>query len=126
MRYMIGANTPEDNRFKTISDFKWCIEGGGEVEFCMGKRVFGIFPKIKRTPEAPTQIVICEKYVENQEATELWYNTADESLEYLIDGISLRDIITSPSNGPYNLTVLICHSVVESFRRTCTRFTDKT
>lgn len=94
MRYMIGANTPEDNRFKTISDFKWCIEGGGEVEFCVGERVFGIFPKIKRTPEAPTQIVICEKYVENQEATERWYNTADESLEYLIDGIRLRDIIT--------------------------------
>ncbi len=94
MRYMLGANTPEENRFKTISDFKWCIEGGGEVEFCVGERVFGVFPKLRRAPEAPMQILICEKYVEDQQATELWYNTADESLEYLIDGVCLRDIIT--------------------------------
>lgn len=94
MPYIIGQNTPEENRFKTISDFKWCINGGGEVEFCIGERVFGIFPKLKRTAESPVQILVCEKFVEDQQATEQWYDTADEVLEYIIDGIRLRDIIT--------------------------------
>lgn len=94
MTTIVGQNTPEDNRFKTISDFKWCVNGGGEVEFCVGERVFGIFPKLKRTPDALEQILICEKFVENQKKTELWSDTADEVLEYLINGVRLRDIIT--------------------------------
>jgi len=30
---IIPQNSAEQNRFKTISDFKWCMERGGEVEF---------------------------------------------------------------------------------------------
>ncbi len=90
----IGINSPEENRFKTISDFKWCVNGGGEVEFCVGERIFGVFPKLKRTSDSPEQILICEKFVENQGRTERWSNTADEALEYMIDGVRLRDIIT--------------------------------
>ena len=33
MSKIIGTNTPEDNRFKTISDFKDCMIRCGEVEF---------------------------------------------------------------------------------------------
>ena len=91
---IILSNSPEENIFKAISDFTWCINHGGGVEFCVGKRVFGVFPKLKRTSDSPEQILICEKFVENQESTEQWSNTADESLEYIIDGVSLRDIIT--------------------------------
>ncbi len=91
---IILSNSLEENRFKTISDFKWCMICGGEVEFCVGERVFGVFPKLKRTSDSPEQILICEKFVENQESTEQWSNTADEVLEYKIDGVSLRDIIT--------------------------------
>ncbi len=30
---MIGPNSLEDNRFKSVSDFKWCMARGGEVQF---------------------------------------------------------------------------------------------
>lgn len=94
MPKIIGINSPEENRFKTISDFKWCVNGGGEIEFEYNERVFGIFPLQKRNPETDYQILICEKFVDNQEETEKWCDTADEVLEYMIDGVRLRDIIT--------------------------------
>ena len=31
-RLLSSHNSWEDNRFKTISDFKWCMKCGGEVE----------------------------------------------------------------------------------------------
>ncbi|WMJ22566.1 DUF4417 domain-containing protein [Paludicola sp. MB14-C6] len=92
--YMKIDYSNQDLRFHTISEFEWCMKQGGEVEFCVGERAFGVFPLQQKTINAPSQILICEKYVENQEATEKWYNTADEALEYLIDGVRLRDIIT--------------------------------
>ncbi|MDR1410512.1 MAG: hypothetical protein LBJ12_09710 [Oscillospiraceae bacterium] len=76
--------TIEENRFKTISDFKWCMRCGGEVEFCWGDRCFGVFPKMNKTPEAAQQILIVEKFVPNQDETERWYDTADEALEFNI------------------------------------------
>lgn len=84
----------QDLNFHTISEFKWCMEQGGEVEFCVGERVFGVFPLQNRTLESPDQIVVCEKYVDNRKETELWADTADDALEYMIDGVRLRDIIT--------------------------------
>lgn len=33
MNTIVYANTPEENRFETISEFKWCVDCGGEVEF---------------------------------------------------------------------------------------------
>lgn len=94
MSKLIGQNSLEDNRFKTISDFKWCMKCGGEVEFAYNDRVFGIFPLQKRLPESEYQILIIEKFVVNQEETGKWYNTPDDALEYLIDDVRLRDIIT--------------------------------
>lgn len=94
MSKIIGQNNSEDNRFKTISDFKWCVNNGGEVEFEYNKRVFGIFPFQKRTPESKQQILICEKFVDNQEETEKYYNTADDALEFMIGNVRLRDVVT--------------------------------
>lgn len=38
----IRPNTLEENRFETISDFKWCVNCGGEVQFEWHGKVFGI------------------------------------------------------------------------------------
>ncbi len=94
MSKIIEKNSLEDNRFKTISDFKWCVNSGGEIEFEYNDRVFGIFPKLKRTSESGMQMLICEKFVDNQQKTEKWCKDVDEILEYMIDGERLRDIIT--------------------------------
>ena len=40
------------------------------------------------------QIFISQVYIEKMEQTEKWCDTADEVLEYVIDGDRLRDIIT--------------------------------
>lgn len=94
MAKTIYKNTSEQNRFQSISDFKWCLRSGGEVEFWVNQRAFGIFPKLRRTADAPEQILICEKFIQNQEQVEMWCDTPDEVLEYKIDGIRLRDIVT--------------------------------
>lgn len=93
-KYMDIDYSNQDLRFHTISEFKWCMLQGGEVEFWVGERAFGVFPLQNRTPESPDQILIVEKHVDNQKKTEFWADTADEALEYLIDGVRLRDIIT--------------------------------
>lgn len=92
----IMRNSLEDNRFKTIGDFKDCMIRGGEVEFVWKDRdrLFGIFSGVKKTPNSPVQILITRIYVDNSEPTEMWCDTADEVLEYIIDGDRLRDIIT--------------------------------
>lgn len=94
MSQVIGCNTPEDNRFKTISDFKWCVNCGGEVAFEWKGKEFGIWPKLKRTPDSPIQMCISQVRIENMEQTEMWCDNADDVLEYIIDGDRLRDIIS--------------------------------
>lgn len=85
MRVIYG-NTPEQNRFITISDFKQCIDRGGEVEFVWrgvhyGVVRYGINNKITiyeiGKPETDT---VCE--------------TADDALEYIVGEDRLRDVIT--------------------------------
>ena len=94
MTIMTGHNTPEENRFKTISEFKWCINNGAEVLFEYHNKTFGVFPKLRKTPNSPTQMLISQAYIENPEEMEKWCDTADEVLEYVIDGVRLREIIT--------------------------------
>lgn len=84
----------EQNRFKTISDFKDCMIRGGEVEFVWNDKTFGVFPLLNKTPTSPTQILITRVYVDDPGPTEMWCDTADDVLEYRIDGDRLRDIIT--------------------------------
>ncbi len=84
----------EDNRFKTISEFKWSVQCGAEIEFVWKDKTFGIFSKLQKTPDSPIQILITQVLIDNPEATEGWYDTPDEALEYVVDGERLRDIIT--------------------------------
>lgn len=94
MTYNVGVNSLEDNRFKSISDFKWCVSCGGEVEFEWKGRSYGIWPKQHKTPDAPLQMLISEIWVDDIVATEKWCDTADEVLEYMVGGDRLRDVIT--------------------------------
>lgn len=94
MATIVGTNTPEENRFKSISDFKWCMYCGGEVQFEWKGKVFGVFSKLPQTPDGPLRMLITQVFVDNMEETEKWCDTADEILEYVIDGDRLRDIIT--------------------------------
>jgi len=94
MSYDVGTNSLEDNRFKTISDFKWCINHGGEVEFEWKSQSYGIWPKLRKTPDAPLQMLISQIFVDDPAATEKWCDTADEILEYMVGDDRLRDVIT--------------------------------
>ena len=91
---LIRTNSAEDDRFKSISDFKFCVNCGGEVQFEWKGKVYGIWPKLSRTPGAPLQMLISQVLTDDMEQTEKWCDTADEVLEYIIDGDRLRDIIT--------------------------------
>ena len=77
--------------FETISDFKWCMEAGGEVEFVWKDKLYCAFGKLKKASEYKEQVCICEA---NQPKSEQWYDNADDALEYQIDDMRLRDIIT--------------------------------
>ncbi|WP_298033567.1 hypothetical protein [uncultured Dysosmobacter sp.] len=94
MSYDIGTNSLEDNRFKSISDFKWCVNCGGEVEFEWRGKSFGIWPKLRKTPDAPLQMLISQIYIDDPASTEKWCDTADELLEYMVGDDRLRDVIT--------------------------------
>lgn len=91
---IIQGNTPEQNRFVSISDFKWCMSCGGEVEFTWDGKTFGVFSKAQKTPSSPQQMLIAQVHVKNTEQTEKWCNTADEVLEYMVGNDRLRDVIT--------------------------------
>ncbi|WP_156136347.1 hypothetical protein [Candidatus Soleaferrea massiliensis] len=75
----------ENLNFETINDFKWCMCAGGEVLFEYNNRSFSI------THTADLKIGISESF---KQETEKICKDADEVLEYLIDGIHLREIIT--------------------------------
>lgn len=73
----------EDDRFKTISEFKDCMIRGGEVEFEWN----GCFYSIGGY----------DKYaigVNNMEETVMLCDTPDEVLEYMVGEDRLRDVIT--------------------------------
>lgn len=40
---IVPQNTPEQNRFTSISDFKWCMKYGGEVQFIWNGTTYTIF-----------------------------------------------------------------------------------
>ena len=83
---MMQRNTPEQNRFKTISDFKWCINRGGEVEFMWKGICYGVVRY-----GTNNKITIYEAY---KPETEKVCDTADDALEYMVGTDRLRDVIT--------------------------------
>lgn len=42
-------------------------------------------PKAKQRAESHEQILLVQKFVKNQEETEMWYDAPDDLLEYPID-----------------------------------------
>lgn len=80
---MVGTNSFEENRFKTISDFKDCMIRNGEVEFEWNGENYSI--------TRPDKISISEA---NKRETEKLCSTVDEVLEYKVGDVRLRDVIT--------------------------------
>ena len=79
-------NSLEDNRFKSISDFKWCMKCGGEVDMEWNGIRYGIIRY-----GTGHKITI---YVWNQPETERCFDSADDALEYMVGPDRLRDVIT--------------------------------
>lgn len=81
---IVSANSPEQNRFTTISDFKTCMRWHGEVEFAWK----GVTYNITHTENG---IRISESF---RQETEKICDTSDEVLEYMVGKDQLRDVIT--------------------------------
>lgn len=90
----------EEDQFKTISEFKWCVDCGGEVEFQWKGKSYSI-----THPDG--RINIGEGYyikdgknynvLSNEPCIDIegmWGDTADDILEYIVGGDRLRDVIT--------------------------------
>ena len=74
----------EENRFKTIEDFRFAMKCHSEVEFEWNDKVYGI--------AHPDGTISVYEYYKPE--TEIVCHTPDEVLECIIDGQRLRDIIT--------------------------------
>lgn len=91
----IAHNSLEENRFKSISDFKDCMSRGGEVQFDWKGTGYCCFGCVCPAPGQKPRMVICQAgSVEVNSLTEMWGDTADELLEYMVSGDRLRDVIT--------------------------------
>lgn len=84
MKNMITSNSKGQDKFSTISEFKWCINDGGEVEFIWQGKTYDI-------SRIDNKISICQAL---KQETEKLYDTTEELLEYLVGDNRLRDIIT--------------------------------
>ena len=82
---IVPANTPEQNRFKTIRDFKDCIRWGGEVEFSWNGIIYDV------THCSSGEISIAAAYQQN---TEKLCATAAEAPDYKAGHDGLRRIQT--------------------------------
>ena len=95
MATWVGTNSFEDNRFKSISDFKQCMRRGGEVQFEWNGVMYCCFGRISSAADSAPKMVICQAgSVEVNTRTEKWCDTADEILEYMVGNDRLRDVIT--------------------------------
>ena len=95
LKTMVPSNTFEDDRFKTISDFKWCMKRGGEVQFEWNNIMYCCFGCVVPTAGTAPKMLICQAgSAEVNARTEKWCDTADEILEYMVGEDRLRDVIT--------------------------------
>lgn len=85
-RILNSHNSLEDNRFKTIGDFKRCMRCGGEVELEWNGIHLGIVPYGE-----DKKISV---YLWSRPETEQIFNTADDVLDYMVGSERLRDVIT--------------------------------
>lgn len=82
----ISSNTPSQNRFESISDFKWCMRCGGEVEFIWNGVHYGI---VRFGLGGKITAYECDKPDSYKS-----FDSADDALEYIVGGDRLRDVIT--------------------------------
>lgn len=98
MSHNVDEEYFEQLKFKTISDFKWCMECGGEVQFEWKGKEFCAFGRIRKTEISPIQILIGpnsfteEKYPGLYK--DMWCDSIDDALEYNVEGDTLRNVIT--------------------------------
>ena len=101
LRYMsenIIDNT--EDRFESISEFKRCIKCGGEIEFAWKGKYYSITHPEGRINIGEGYYVKdgkCYNALSHDKCIDvegLWGDTADEILEYVMDGDRLRDVIT--------------------------------
>lgn len=78
-------------QFESLGEFKFTMQRGSEIEFTWQDRIFAIFSAITKTPDGPVRKMITEIYVDNMEETEMWADTPDEILDYMIEGKTLRE-----------------------------------
>ena len=92
---IIPENTPEQNRFTSISDFKWSMKCGGEVVFRWNGTEYCCFGKLEH-PEAQRTMMFISKTAREDgwESSEKWCETSDDVLEYMVGFDRLRDVIT--------------------------------
>lgn len=92
---VILENAHEQNRFESISDFKWCMRCGGEVRFLWNGTTYCCFGKITPVDGSASRMVIAQAgSAEVNARTEKWCSNADELLEYMVGNDRLRDVIT--------------------------------
>ena len=92
---VIPENTPEQNKFTSISDFKWCMKCGGEVVFIWNGTTYCCFGKV--TPPGKSDVMMYISKADSEvghEYSEKWCANADEVLEYMVSEDRLRDVIT--------------------------------
>ena len=77
---------PEDNRFETISDFKWCLKCGGEIQFLWKDQDYGV---VRYGIDKKITV-----YRAHDKASQQVYESSDDALGYMIGDDCLRDIIT--------------------------------
>ncbi len=83
---VLPKGTPETDRFTGPDDFKWSMKCGGEVQFFWKGKHYGIVRYGRNR-----KIMLYEAY---KEGTEVCFESADDALNYMLDGDRFRDIIT--------------------------------
>lgn len=81
---LIPANTPEQNRFISISDFKQCVHRGGEIDFLWAGKEYGI-------SRSEGKIIV---YLWGQPTSTRSFESPDDVLDYMVGSDRLRDVIT--------------------------------
>lgn len=75
-------------QFESISDFKFSLIHGREIEFRWNGVDYGAFHE----GVGDKSFLLCESYKKN---TDAYFHSADELLDFVIQGKKLREIITN-------------------------------
>lgn len=88
MSNIVQTNSFEENRFKTISDFKWSMICGGEVTFEWNNILYGVYRD--GMYENNEKYCICLINGEDEHR----FDSLDDLLNTFVGADRLRDIIT--------------------------------